>query len=292
MLKIENLNKNLQIFQLKNINMHIPKGYICGLIGENGAGKSSLIKTITDMYRRDSGRVFVDGMEFDENEAAVKDILGLVADWLPYDEGLSALATAKTYGGLYSRFDMNLFLEYLDRFRVPKDKKIKKLSRGMKTKFQLALALSHGAELFLFDEPTAGFDTDFRAEFLNICMDIISDGRKTILFSTHLTKDLDRAADYIAFMQNGELLFTESKEKLLDRFMYVQAENYKLKLIPKNAVVYASEGAYGGSALVANSRRIVLDEAYEKRQPTIGELMYGFVKGGQKHAEDIVKEYL
>lgn len=292
MLKIENLNKNFQTFQLKNINMCIPNGYICGLIGENGAGKSSLIKTIIDMYRKDSGSVFVNGMEFDENEAEIKDILGLVADWLPFDESLSPLATAKTYGGLYSQFDMNLFLEYLDRFRVPKDKKIKKLSRGMKTKFQLALALSHGAELFLFDEPTAGFDTDFRTEFLNICMDIISDGRKTILFSTHLTKDLDKAADYIAFMQNGELLFTESKEKLLDRFIYVQAENYKLKLIPKAAVVYASEGAYGGNALVVNSRRVALDGAYEKRRPTVGELMYGFVKGGQKHAEDIVKEYM
>lgn len=292
MLKIENLNKNFQTFQLKNINMQIPKGYICGLIGENGAGKSSLIKTIIDMYRKDSGSVFVNGMEFDENEAEIKDMLGLVADWLPFDESLSPLATAKIYGNLYSRFDMNLFLEYLDRFRVPKDKKIKKLSRGMKTKFQLALALSHGAELFLFDEPTAGFDTDFRAEFLDICMDIISDGSKTILFSTHLTKDLDKAADYIAFMQNGSLLFTESKESLLDRFMYVQAENYKLKLIPKSAVVYASEGAYGGSALIVNSRQIALDRAYEKRRPTVGELMYGFVKGGQKHAEDIVKEYM
>lgn len=292
MLRVENLNKKLTSFSLNDISIHIPKGYICGLIGENGSGKSSFIKTVIDIYRRDSGSVFVDGMEFDANEAKIKDMLGLVADWLPFDDGMSPEAVAKAYGRFFTKFDKVMFLDYLNRFNVPKDKKIKKLSKGMKIKFQLAFALSHDAKLFLFDEPTAGLDTDFRAKFLDICTGLIADGEKTVIFSTHLTNDLDKAADYIAFMQEGRMLFAVSKEELLDRFVYVQAENYKLRLIPKEMVVYMEEKSYGGSALVVNSRRFVLDGAYDKRRPDIGEIMYGFVKGGDKHAWDIVQKYM
>lgn len=292
MLRMENINKNLGSFAIKDVSLHIPKGYICGLIGENGAGKSSLIKTISGLYRQDSGRVFVDGMEFAEQEASIKDILGLVMEDQPFDDSLSAQAAAKLYRRFYAKFDETLYFEYLKRFQVPRDRKFRKLSKGMKIKFWLALALSHEARLFLFDEPTAGLDMEFRREFLAICTELVADGERSVLFSTHLTKDLDRVADYIAYMQDGRLLFMESKEALYDRFVYVQAENYKLRLIPQKAVVYKEEGSYGGNALVVNSRQVVLDGAYQKRRPTIEELMYCFVKGGSEHARNIVSEYL
>ncbi len=292
MLRIEGLNKTFSGFAIKDLSLEIPKGYICGLIGENGAGKSTLIKTIVGIYGKDSGEVYVDGLRFEEHEAKIKDILGLVMDEMMFEDVLTAENVEKLYGKFYSRFDKKLFYSYLEEFNVPKNKKLKKLSKGMKIKFQLAFALSHDAKLFLFDEPTAGLDTEFRKEFLTICTKLIEDGERTVLFSTHLTADLDRVADYIAFMQDGELLFMSSKEDICTRFTYVQAENYKLKLIPPKAVVYMQQGEYGGSALVVNSRSVELDGAYTKRQPTVEEIMYHFVKGGKKHGKDIVETYM
>lgn len=292
MLKIEGLNKSFWGFAIKNFSIEIPKGYICGLIGENAAGKSTLIKTIAGIYNKDSGEIYVNGMRFEEEEAKIKDMLGLVMDELMFEDVLTAEEVEKIYGRFYSKFDRNMFYTYLERFNVPKNKKLKKLSKGMKIKFQLAFALSHDARLFLFDEPTAGLDTEFRKEFLSICTELMSDGERTVLFSTHITEDLDKVADYIAYIQDGELLFMASKEELCKRFVYVQAENYKLKLIPQKAVVHMQEGEYGGSALVVNSRSVELDGAYTKRQPTVEEIMYNFVKGGKKHGKDIVETYM
>lgn len=292
MLKAENIHKNFHGFCLKDINLHIPKGYICGLIGENGAGKSTLIKTIIGLYKQNQGTVTVDGMEFEENEAAIKDMMGIVLDENIYQEGLTPEKIGKLFGPLYTHYDENVYMGWLEKFKVPADKKLKKLSKGMKIKFQLAFALSHEAKLFLFDEPTAGLDADFRKEFLDICTELIADGDKSILFSTHITEDLDRVADYIAFIQNGKMLFTMSKEELCSRFLYVQAENYKLRLLPAKAVVYKEEGPYGGSALVVNSKQVPLDKDYKTRNPLVEEIMYHFVKGGAKHAEDIVELYV
>lgn len=292
MLRVEDLSKKFSGFSIKNISLEIPKGYICGLIGENGAGKSTLIKTLVGIYNKDEGNIYVDGMRFEENEVQIKDMLGLVMDELMFEDVLTPENVEKLYGGFYSKFDKEKFYGYLEKFNVPKNKKLKKLSKGMKIKFQLAFALSHDAKLFLFDEPTAGLDTDFRKEFLDICTGLIADGERTVLFSTHITEDLDKVADYIAFIQDGELLFMASKEDLCQRFTYVQAENYKLRLIPQKAVVYMQEGEYGGSALVVNSKSVVLDQAYTKRQPTVEEIMYHFVKGGKKHGKDIVEAYM
>lgn len=292
MLKVENICKSFQGFSLKDVNLHIPKGYICGLIGENGAGKSTLIKTIIGLYKSDEGSVTVEDMEFHSYEARIKDMLGIVLDENIYEDYLTPAKIGRLYGPLYSKYNEESYLEFLKKFDVPANKKLKVLSKGMKIKFQLAFALSHDARLFLFDEPTAGLDTDFRKEFLDICVDLISDGEKSILFSTHITEDLDRVADYIAFIQDGKMLFNMSKEELCDRFIYVQAENYKLKLLPKKAVIYMEEGQYGGSALVVNSKQVPLDSDYQKRSPSVEEVMYYFVKGGKKHAEDIVEAYL
>lgn len=292
MLRIENLSKRFSGFSIKDISLEVPRGYICGLIGENGAGKSTLIKMLMGIYGKESGEVYVDGLNFDEEEARIKDMLGLVTDEMMFEDNMTAKDVEKFYGRFYSKFDRNLFYSYIERFNLPKDKKLKKLSKGMKIKFQLAFALSHDAKLFLFDEPTAGLDTEFRKEFLDICTKLIADGEKTVLFSTHITEDLDKVADYIAFIQDGELLFMRSREELCERFVYVQAENYKLKLIPEKAVVYMQEKEYGGSALVVNSKSVGLDGAYTKRQPTVEEIMYHFVKGGKKHGKDIVEAYM
>lgn len=296
MLKVEHLEKifsdNQNSFKLQDISFSLPKGYICGLIGENGAGKTSLIKSLLGLYRLDRGNVYVAGRNLAVHEAAVKDMLGLVLDESCYDIKMTLEQIGIFYGELYSNFSMDNYLRKLDEFHLDKKQKFKYLSKGMRIKVQLAFALSHGAKLFLFDEPTAGLDQSFREEFLKICTELVSDGEKSVLISSHITEDLDRIADYIAYMQKGKMLFFESKEVVCDRFLIVKGEDYKCRLLPKEAVVYMEQGEYSSSAMVVSSRRLRLDRALEKHRPNIGEFMYYFVKGGSANAENIAEKYL
>lgn len=296
MLKVEHLEKilsdNQNTFKLQDITFSLPKGYICGLIGENGAGKTSLIKSLIGLYRLDQGNVYVDGMNLAVHEAAVKDMLGLVLDESYYDIKMTLEQIGIFYGALYSKFSMDQYLEKLEEFQLDKKQKFKSLSKGMRIKVQLAFALSYDAKMFLFDEPTAGLDQNFREEFLKLCTELVSDGEKSVLVSSHITEDLDQIADYIAYMQKGKMLFFESKEILCDRFLIVKGENYKCKLLPKEAVVHMEQGEYSSSAMVVNSRRLRLDETLEKHRPNIREFMYYFVKGGSANAENIAEKYL
>lgn len=292
MLKVNHLKKRLMNFKIEDICFELPKGYICGLIGANGCGKSSLIKLILGMYEPEEGSVLVNGMDFNQHEAQIKQMLGVVTDENFFDMDATAAQNAKLYGGMYASFDYEKFKQYLVQFGVAADKKLKKLSKGTQMKFQLAFALSYDAKLFLFDEPTSSLDEAFRKEFLNICTKLIEDGEHSILLATHLTQDLDRAADYIVYMHEGRLVLTAAKEDLCRRFMLVKAENYKLRLLPPKALVYMEEGKYGGSALVVNSRQFALDDAYEKKQPNIEELMYYFTKGGIHHAADLYQNFM
>lgn len=292
MLQVEGINKKFKRFSIKDVNFHLPKGYICGLIGENGAGKSTLIKLIIGLYQTDSGRILVDGMEFREHESEIKDMLGVILEECLFDKHLTLYQNACLYGPLYSAFDKEVFLGYLERFHLNPKQKLKKLSKGMLIKFQLAFALSHNAKLFIFDEPTAGLDLEFREEFLGICTNLIADGERSILISSHLTEDLDRIADYLAYMQKGELLFCKSRDEVCDRFVIVKAENYKLRLIPKEILVYMEEGEFGGSAMVVTGKRFSFDKDYYLERPDIQEIMYYLTKGGYENAKNIIQTYL
>lgn len=288
MLKLEQVNKRISSFELTDISFHLPKGYICGLIGENGAGKTSLIKTIIGLYRMDSGVCMMAGKEFVTHEAEIKNQLGLILDESMFEEYLSLNLLGKYYGSFYSSYDEKIFMDYLKQFGLNPKQKLKHLSKGMKIKFQLAFALSHDAKLFIFDEPTSGMDEEFRKEFYQICADLVSDGEHSVLVSTHITADLDRIADYLAYIQDGELLFFEEKDTVLDNFAIVTAENYKLKLLSKEYVIHMEKNTYGGTAMMLKRRHIKLDDAYSLKRPNIQELMYYIVKGGHNHAKDVI----
>jgi len=196
------------------------------------------------------------------------------------------------YGDLYESFHMQKYLDCLQQFKLDAKQKFKELSTGMGIKVQLAFALSYDAKLYIFDEPTAGLDKTFREEFLQICTEIVSDGERSVLISSHITEDLDRIADYIAYIQNGELLFCNTKEDLLDHFYFVTGEGYKCKLIPKEQIVYMEEGEYSTNAMVVRTKFTKLDESLEVRRPNTREFMYYFVKGGVDNAKAIAKKYL
>lgn len=294
MLQVNNLDKKLsgtENFHIDNVSLHIPGGYICGLIGENGAGKTTLIRILMGLYNT-SGDVVINGHDMRTDEAAAKDDLAVVFDEGFFQQDMSLEQIGIFYGELYSRFDMSTYLEYLKRFELDKKKRYKKLSKGMKTKAQFAFALSHDAKLFLLDEPTAGLDRHFRDEFLKICADLVSDGSRSILMSSHITEDLDRIADYIAYMQDGKLLFVLPKDELCDRFRLVTGEDYKCNLISKDAVVYKEKSEYSTSALVINKKCFLIDRELEVHTPDIREFMHYFVKGGKQNAEAVAKRYL
>lgn len=264
MLRVHELDKEMSgedRFHLENISFHLPKGYICGLVGENGAGKTTLLRCLMGLYRS-TGDIVIDGHNLNSDEAAAREVIAVVGD-----EG------------------------YLERFNLDRKQKYKKLSKGMKIKAQLAFALSYGAKLFLFDEPTAGLDKHFREEFLRLCTELVSDGEKSIIISSHITEDLDRIADYIAYMQAGRLLFFKPKDAACEHFRIVTGPVYKCKMIPREAVVYMEEGTYSSTAMVIRDKCILVDRELQEHTPDIRELIHYLVKGGKENAENIVEKY-
>lgn len=296
MLRVEHLDKKLSdgksTFRLQDISLYLPKGLICGLIGENGAGKTSFIKSLIGLHRLEQGNIYINGFNLAEKEAEIKDMLGLVLGECYFEQNMTLEQIGIFYGELYSKFDMNQYLKYLLAFNMNRKQKLKKLSTGMKIKVQLAFALSHNAKFFVFDEPTAGLDREFREEFLDICTNLVSDGERSILISSHITEDLDRIADYIGYIQKGSLLFFDTKENLCDNFWIVKGEHYKCKLIPKKEVVYMEEGKYSTSAMVFAGRRAHIDNGLEKYRPNIREFMYYLVKGGEENAKAVAEKYM
>ena len=279
LLEIKNLNKTIGSLKLTDINLTLEPGYIMGLIGRNGAGKTSLIKTILRLYQKDSGEVFINGHSMDTQERRAKDDIGFVLDESPFEDNLTVETNGKSFGSLYSRYDHALFLKFCSRFEISPRQKAGKLSKGQKTRFQLAFALSHDAKLFLMDEPSAGLDPLFRRELLGYMQDIVENGTRSILFSTHLTSDLDQIGDYIALMDNGSLCLQLDKEELNERFYIAYGTREQIEHLFGAKVICRLHEAYRSSLLIEYPREGQLLEL-ETARPTLDDLMYYLSKGG------------
>lgn len=285
MLSVTDLTKSFRGFGLHNINFELPQGYLMGLIGPNAAGKSTLIKTILNIYRPDCGTVTINGYDLGKQEHMAKDCVGTVLDENFYEETLSAKSNANLYGRFYSNYSYPRFEAYCRQFNLDPKQKLKSYSKGMHMKFQLAFALSHQAKLLLLDEPTASLDPTFRKELLSILSDLISDGEHSVLLSTHLTEDLDLLADYITLINNGELVFSKNKEDLINTYELITCEPYKLSLLPKDLMIWSETTAYGGKALIRKRRLSILPDGVLVQRPTIEDIMYYMVKGDFKNVE-------
>ena len=222
LLELRKVTKNYDGFELKPLDLSLERGYIMGFIGENGAGKTTTIKSIMNLIQLDGGEILVDGLDSVKHEKAVKGKIGFVFDDMHFYEFLKMDQMTEIIRRFYPRWDQGLYQTYIKRFDLPTNKKIKELSSGMKMKYCLATALSHGAELILLDEPTSGLDPVFRSELLEIFQDLISTGERSIFFSSHITSDLDQVADYISLIHRGQLVFSEDQETIRDRFHLVK----------------------------------------------------------------------
>lgn len=214
-IEVKGLSKEYNTFSMKNVTFSIEYGKIAGLIGQNGNGKTTIIKcllNLTSFY----GDIKVFNKSNVKYEKEIKEDIGIVFDELPFDECLNAYKISKIMKSIYKNWSKETFKIYLDRFKLPDNQKIKEYSRGMKTKLMLAVALSHEAKLLILDEPTSGLDPVFRKEILDVLNQFVADGNKSVLFSTHITGDLEQIADDIIFVNNGELIYNGSKDRMME----------------------------------------------------------------------------
>ena len=237
-------------FTLDDVTFDLPSGYIMGLVGPNGAGKSTLIKLILNMITRDAGRIEVLGLDAMADEERAKEQLGVVLDSSYFIEYMTVDAVERTSSPMYPLWDHNLFDAYLRRFGLGRNKKIKDLSRGMQMKLMLAVALSHDAKLLILDEPTSGLDVLSRDELMDILSDYVADGGHSVIFSTHITADLERCADFLAYITNGMLYYSGPKDEFEDAFRLVKGGPDELTDGLRRAMVGIRTYATGFDALV------------------------------------------
>ena len=257
-------------FTLDDVTFQLPQGYIMGLIGPNGAGKSTLIKLMLNMIHRDSGSISLLGRDAVTDEEEIKNQLGVVFDVSYLLETWTVDKAERAVAPLYDGWDRGRFDDYLQRFGLQRSKKIRELSRGMQMKLMLAIALSHHARLLILDEPTSGLDVLMRDELMDILRDFIADGEHSVLFSTHITHDLERAADLITYINHGTLFFTGPKDDFEDAFRIVKGGPDDLSESLMDSALGLRRYPTGFDALVRTAR---LDALQERLASDTGRLL-------------------
>lgn len=279
-LEIANLNKKYKDFELKNINIKLPKGMIMGLIGENGAGKTTTIKSILNVINIDSGEIKIFEKDNKKYEKEIKEDVGVVLDDSFLSEYLTPNDINKIMKNIYKNWDEKLYFKYIEDFKLPKDKKSKEFSSGMKMKLKIATSLSHHPKLLILDEPTSGLDPVARAEILDIFQDFIQDEEKGIFISSHITSDLEHIADYITFINNGEIVLTKTRDELLENYGIVKCSEEEFKKIDKNDFVKYKKSKYEYDILVENKyefRKKYNIEIIDKS--SLDDIMLIYIKG-------------
>ncbi len=249
-IEIKGLCKSYGDFALKNINLTLPGGSILGLIGENGAGKTTTIKCILNLIHRDAGEITLLGYDNIREERLAKQDIGLVLDECFFSDALRPLDLDKILAPAYREWDRKLFRSYLDKFGLPEKKLIKEFSRGMKMKLSLSAALAHRPKLLILDEATAGLDPVVRDEILDEFLGFIQDEDHAILMSSHITSDLEKVADYIAYIHQGEVVLSDSKDNILDSYGRVACTAGQLEAIDPHDILHTRRGSFGCEALV------------------------------------------
>lgn len=281
LLRVSGLSKRYPPFSLRDLSFSVPGGCVMGFIGENGAGKTTTIKAILGMIHRDSGSIRLFGEDFDGQSPAVKELLGVVLDAPFYVDEWTLLDVERAVSPFYRAWDAAEYRTCLSRFGLEAKKKVKELSRGMKVKLMLAVALSHGARLLILDEPTSGLDPVARDELMDLLRAFVCDESRAILFSTHITSDLEKIADYITFIQNGTLLFTGEKDAFLEAYTLVRGGAADLSAALRSRLLGLREHSVGFEGLLPVSETKLLTPGTVFEQPTLEEIMVFLSKEGK-----------
>lgn len=283
-IELNNVTKKFKNFSINQLDLDIKQGFITGFIGANGAGKSTVIKMIMNLLKPDAGEVRIFNQNYQNDEKAIKERIGFVFDGNVFFEGLNMKDIKRLVAPAYKHWNESLFRYYMEKFELPFNKPMKRFSKGMQMKASLAIALSHDAELIIMDEPTAGLDPIFRRELLTLLQEIMMDGQRTIFFSTHITTDLDKIADYIAFIQDGELILNQSVHDISENYALVKGGLDLLDRDTEKAFIHVQRRATGFEALTNDIATVksIFGESVVIDEVSLEDIMY-YLKGRIVH---------
>lgn len=289
-LRVENLSKNFRKFQLSDVSFSLDKGYILGVIGKNGAGKTTLMRVLLGVYTKSQGEIYIDSNRYGKNNIKLRQRIGYISEEDRFIRGKSLIENAKLFGGFYEQFDMEYFKELLQRYNIDENKTPEQLSKGMKTKFQLAFTLAHHPKLLLLDEPTGGLDPLFRQEFLTILQGLVEEENMGVIISTHITADLDKIADYILILNKGNVISLTSKEELMDKYRLVKGPREILRMLPQDLFISLRSNNNGFEGLAHRSNKIVGQEEFLQRivveNPDLSDILYYLTKDSYKEGAE------
>lgn len=282
-LELNDVTKEYEDFKLDRISFSVPRGCICGFIGQNGAGKTTTISLILDIIKKDGGSIAVFGQDMETQGAALKEKIGVVFDEMGFHEFLTANEINGIMKNIYQNWREEVFFDYLKRFSLPRKKRCGSFSRGMRMKLQIAVALSHEAELLIMDEPTSGLDPIVRNEILQIFQEFVLEENHTILLSSHITGDLERIADMVTFIDHGKIILSGDKNELLESHGLIKCKKEEFKKIDPEDIVSYRQSAFCTEALVADRAKCARKyEGMVMEQTTLEEIMIFYVNRGRK----------
>lgn len=249
-ISLSGVTKRYEGFMLDHISFDVPKGSIMGFIGQNGAGKTTTIRSLLNITNIDEGEIKLLGLEHIKDETEIKKRIAVVFDELPFHDIFNAKDMARIFEGLYPDWDNTVYLQYLERFQLPIKKKIGQFSKGMKMKLQIACALSHNAELLVMDEATTGLDPVVRDEILHLFMEYLQNGERSILMSSHITSDLEKIADSVAFIDKGKILLTGYKDEIIESHGIIKCSKEEIQEIDEEEIVSVRTNNFGAEVMV------------------------------------------
>ena len=281
-LEVNGLVKRYPAFSLDNISFSLPEGCVTGFIGANGAGKTTTIRSILNLAHKDAGTIKIFGLDTVKHEQEIKDRIGIVMDGSYFYNELSMQDMKSIVAPAYSKWSDADYRSYMEKFELDPKQKISTLSKGMRMKYALALALSHNAELLIMDEPTSGLDPLVRGQLLKILTEYMENGGKGVFFSTHITSDLDKIADMLIMIDNGRIVFRDEKDTLLDTYRIVKGDSGALTTDARKLFLSISETDFGFTGItkqISEVRSYIPNIMVER--PTIEDIMLGNI-GGEK----------
>lgn len=279
-LTVTGLTKRYSNFTLDNISFSIPSGSIVGLIGENGAGKSTTVNSILGLIKKDSGKITIFGQDAESLDCAAKEKIGVVFDGSNFSEELTPVKLSKVLRDIYSSWDQTYFNSLLNQMNIPAAKKIKTFSRGMKMKLSIAAAFAHHPHLLILDEATSGLDPIVRDDILDMFLEFVQDEEHSILVSSHITSDLEKVADYIIFIHEGKIIFCEPKDELLEHYGIIKCGTAQFDAVDKKDIAAYRRQDYEWQVLVYDREKAARKYPKAMIVPvTIDEIMLLYVKG-------------
>lgn len=279
-IEVRNVSKNFKKFNLQDISFDLPMGCVLGLIGENGAGKSTTIRLIMNSLKRDGGTIRVLGADNqDKSFQQIKNDIGVVMDEAYFPAVINTQIVDKMMAAVYDNWSSQTFRKYVNKFDLPEKQPFKEYSRGMKMKLSIAVALSHDPKLLILDEATSGLDPIIRDEILDIFNDFTREPDHSILISSHILSDLEKLCDYIAFIHKGRIVFCEEKDQLMEKYGLISCGQKKFEDIPQEAVCSKRSTDYGVNCLV---RRDMVSQVFDIERATIEDIMLFYVKGEER----------